>query len=232
MKIFKNRYQEFFLKSYFLYFLVDLIIILTIIFIISFGVRKIIENKDKTEILKDEIKKLSEKQNNFYIIKNTNIDFEKTLKILNQLIPEEEDYFSIIYALEILSQKTGFQINSYTVNLSESTANNLKLTITGTGTTESFFNFLKDYNFGGGRLITSDNLSLNPEESKFKIELSFYSKKTINNIDNNYSYFISSNFPKELEKIISKTEFILKESTKEADFVFSYPRKQNPFSFE
>ena len=55
------------------------------------------------------------------------LQFNKTLtedqivvynKILTTLIPETEDYFSIIYALETISQNTGFSIVSYTINLS------------------------------------------------------------------------------------------------------------------
>jgi len=230
MKTFRNRYEEIFFKTHFLYILADFIILLAIFFTIAFGIRRTIENKEKIESLKGEIKTLTEKQNSLYIIKNTNLDYEKTLKIFNQLVPEEEDYFSIIYALETLSQKTGFNITSYAVNLSESTPNRLQLTVTGIGSTDSFFNFLREYNFGGKRLITSDNLSLNPQQSEFKIELSFYNKKSAN--ITLPSFIIPPTFPKEIEKILAKIEFILKESSDEANLEISYPRKENPFSLE
>jgi len=229
MKFFKNPYQEVIFKTHFLYFLANFMLLLSIVFTITFGIKKTIENNEKINTLKEEIKILIEKQNNFYLLKNTNLDFEKTLKIFNQLIPEEEDYFSIIYALETLSQKTGFQITSYVVNLSESAPSRIRLVVTGTGSIDSFFNFLKEYKFGGKRLITSDNLSLNPQQSEFKIELSFYNKKGNNPSS---SFFVPSRFSKELEKIIKKTEFIIKEGTQEANFNFSYPRKEDPFSLE
>jgi len=230
MKTFRNRSEEILFKTHFLYFLADFILFLAIIFTITFGIKKAIENKEKIESLKEEIKTLSEKQNNFYVMRNANLDFEKTLKIFNQLIPEEEDYFSIIYALETLSQKTGFQITSYAVNLSESSPGRLRLLVSGTGSTDSFLNFLKEYNFGGKRLITSNNLSLSLQQSEFKIELSFYSKKKV--AVESSSFLIPPTFPKEVEKIMAKTEFIFKESSQEASFNLSYPRKQNPFSLE
>jgi len=227
MKLFRNRYEEIFFKTHLLYFLANFILLLAIIFTITFGIRKTIENKEKIEALKQEIKNLSEEQNNFYMIKSSNLDFDKTLKVFNQLIPEEEDYFSIIYALETLSQKTGFQIVSYGVNLSESTPERLRLTVTGIGSTDSFFNFLKEYNFGGKRLITSDNLSLSPQQSEFKIELSFYNKKQVG-VDSSKMLF-SPTFPKEIEKLLAKTDFILKQSSEEAAIEVNYPRKENPF---
>lgn len=230
MKTFRNRSEEILFKTHFLYFLADFILFLAIIFTITFGIKKAIENKEKIESLKEEIKTLSEKQNNFYVMRNANLDFEKTLKIFNQLIPEEEDYFSIIYALETLSQKTGFQITSYAVNLSESSPGRLRLLVSGTGSTDSFLNFLKEYNFGGKRLITSNNLSLSLQQSEFKIELSFYSKKKV--AVESSSFLIPPTFPKEVEKIMAKTEFIFKESSQEASFNLNYPRKQNPFSLE
>jgi Tfp pilus assembly protein PilO len=230
MKLFKNRYQEILFKTHFLYFLANFILFLAIIFTITFGIKKAIENNEKVNSLKEEIKTLTEKQNNLYLLKNANLDFEKTLKIFNQLIPEEEDYFSIIYALETLSQKTGFQITSYAVNLSESSPGRLRLLVSGTGSTDSFLNFLKEYNFGGKRLITSNNLSLSPQQSEFKIELSFYSKKKV--AVESSSFIIPPTFPKEVEKIMAKTEFTLKEGSQEASFNLNYPRKQNPFSLE
>ena len=230
MKIFKNRYQEILFKTHFLYFLTNIILFFAIIFMIVFSVKKIFETKEKINNLKEEIKTLNEKQNNFYLMKNSGINFDTALKLLNQLIPEEEDYFSIIYALEMLSEKTGFQINSYTINLTESTQNRLIIIISGIGSNESFLRFLKEYNFGGKRLITSDNLSLNSQQSEFKIELSFYNKKHRDSVSS--SYFIPSTFPKELEKILAKTNFLLKENIEEINIDFNYPRKQNPFSLE
>jgi len=60
--------------------------------------------------------------------------------------------------------------------------------------------------------------------------LSFYSKKKV--AVESSSFLIPPTFPKEVEKIMAKTEFILKESSQEASFNLNYPRKQNPFSLE
>jgi hypothetical protein len=60
--------------------------------------------------------------------------------------------------------------------------------------------------------------------------LSFYSKKKVD-VESS-SFLIPPTFPKEVENIMAKTEFIFKESSQEASFNLNYPRKQNPFSLE
>ena len=105
---------------------------------------------------------------------------DEDVKFLNTLIPDVEDYFSVIYALEQLSKKTNFVITSYSVNVKASTTDKLRINVTGVGDSESLIHFLKDYNFDGGRLITSDKVQLDPNFSgSIIINLTFYNKKTI-----------------------------------------------------
>src|SRR3989338_2701233 len=59
-------------------------------------------------------------------------------EFLNQLIPSKENYFSIIAALEKLSQKTNFIITSYSINLNDSSEGKLALDITCQGDTATF----------------------------------------------------------------------------------------------
>ena len=70
---------------------------------------------------------------------------DEDLDFLNKLIPNIEDYFSIVYALEKLSQKSNFIITSYTVSVGSSTAEKLKLNVSGTGDSQTFIDFLKNY---------------------------------------------------------------------------------------
>lgn len=232
MKIFKKRYYFNLFKTHIFYFLANFSLLSATIFIAIFSLQKIAQNNKKINNLNIEIKTLIEKQNDFQVLKSSQIDFDKTLMILNSLVPNDEDYFSILYALEILSQKTGFQINSYTVNLSENSPNRLKLTVSGVGSQEVFLNFLKQYNFGGHRLITSDNLSLSPQQqSGFKIDLTFYSNEYQENIHPSPST-VPNNWLQEIKKILAKTEFILKENSSKPDYNLNYPRKANPFSLE
>ena len=149
------------------------------------------------------------------------------MKIL-ALIPNIEDYFSIIYALEKLSLNSNFIINSYTVSIGKSTSQKLKLSVTGMGDSESFINFLKNYNFAGGRLITSDKIQLDPNfVGSIKIDLTFYTKKvTANqNLESNPDEKVFN----ELETLKNKVNFAFDVDTASSAPDFNYPRKSNPF---
>ncbi|MDO8741741.1 MAG: hypothetical protein Q7J11_01185, partial [Candidatus Roizmanbacteria bacterium] len=134
---------------------------------------------------------------------------------------------SVIYALEKLSQKSNFIITEYTVNVGNSASERLKLEVTGTGDSQSFINFLKDYNFGGGRLITSDKIQLDQNFSgSIKIDLTFYSKSVLIGKDletpNNKIF-------EELETLKSKVNFNFNNNVATDSADLNYPKKSNPF---
>jgi len=232
----KNKtfiYYSILIKENIVYILTNIVLIIVIGFILISFFEKSLENKNKIDQLENEINLLTLKKNNLRLFAQNSFNIEKAIKILNYLVPNEEDYFSILYALENLSKKTGFQITSYAVNLSEKNPNRLRLTISGVGNIDTFFNFLKEYNFGGKRLITSDNLSLSSEQkSGYKIDLIFYNKQVADQKNLSTSDINDLNFFKKINDLLAKTDFILKESSEEAILNTNYPRKENPFSIE
>jgi len=154
-------------------------------------------------------------------------NLQQNIKLLDKLIPGTEDFFSIIYALENLSRKSGFQITAYSVDMKNSKVNKLQISISGSGDNESFIKFLKDYNFGGGRLITSDNIELSPKQSgNIKIDLAFYSKKT--EVANGTLNF-NKNLLDELTKLKQKVDLSYVEASEEASVDLSYPKNTSPF---
>jgi len=231
----KNKifvYYSVLIKENLIYILTNIVLIGVIFFLSISSFKKIDENKKNIEQLKSEINTLTLKNNNLSLFRKSNFDIEKAIKILNHLVPNQEDYFSILYALENLSKKTGLQIISYAIDLSNKDPNRLRLTIAANGDTNTFLNFLNEYNFAGKRLITSDNLSLNAEQqSGFKIDLTFYNQKNENGISP-ASAIDDKNFFKKINELLAKTEFILKESSEEASIIIDYPRKVNPFSLQ
>lgn len=184
---------------------------------------------DKTNSkLSVEVNELRTKFNLLNSVIPSSEQLDRDIKLLNGLVPEIEDYFSIIYALETLSRKTGFTVTSYTVNMKTSTKEQLKLSITGVGDTNSFMEFLKNYNFAGGRLITSDKIELNPQESTaIKVNLTFYNKK----VALNYNQKLDIN-PKTIEEIAelrSRVDFSFEDAPTGEAIDYSYPKKTNPF---
>lgn len=227
----KTKIKPYFLrllKENSLYLLSLVLLFFILIFFLTGNLPKIVLNQQKIETLTNEIKELKAKSSLINSLTTNPTELDEEIKFINNLIPGEEDYFSIIYALEQLSLKTGFIITSYTVNMKTSNANKLQLTITGAGDKETFMKFLKDYNFGGGRLITSDKIELTPELSGMtKINLAFYNK----DVSKEKTAIIdrTGKFLSELTALKNKVQFSFKESSPEASVDYNYPRKTNPF---
>jgi len=227
----KNKIKPFIkrlIKENIFYIIGNIFIFLLIIVTIKIGVTKIVDYKTKIDSLKVENTKLMNKVNfmNSEIPEPDKLDDD--VKFLNTLIPNAEDYFSIIYSLEKLSQKTNFIITNYTVNVGASTSEQIKMSVTGVGNSQSFIDFLKDYNFSGGRLITSDKIQLDPNfVGSLIINLTFYNKKT--QVSDKLETFPNTNIYKELENLKAKVDFNLEDNVATISPSLDYPKKTNPF---
>ncbi len=102
------------------------------------------------------------------LIKNNKALLEENIgtynEILNELIPDEESYFKVIAAFERLGVETGVNIQSYSINLDDTTEEKLSLELTVSGTRESVEQMFKDYNFVSGRLITNEEMMVTFED--------------------------------------------------------------------
>lgn len=206
----------------------NVFIFILIIIIIKVGLDKNSDYEEKNRSLKTELNQLKSEVALMKTTVPTSDKLDEDLKFLNTLIPNVEDYFSIMYALEKLSQKSNFIVTSYTVNMRNSTNTKLKIEVTGTGNSQSFINFLKDYNFGGGRLITSDKIQLDPNFlGTVKIDLTFYAKNV--STDKNLGLIPDYKFFQELEVLKSKVNFNFDNNTATNSADLSYPKKNNPF---
>jgi hypothetical protein len=183
--------------------------------------------QQQKNILVNEISNLESKKNLILTalnLQNEQLPLDDINKILNLLIPNEEDYFSIIFALERISQKTGFIITAYEINLQKSNLQKLSLSITGIGNRNTFLDFVKDYQFTGNRLITIDSIKFSEEMvNETKIDLNFYNSTGITQLP---TYRQLTNADKELlRKILSRTELVIQEEIPKQN----YETKTNPF---
>ncbi|MCR4276731.1 MAG: hypothetical protein NUV87_01230 [Candidatus Roizmanbacteria bacterium] len=217
------------LKENIYYIIGNIFIFILIIITIKTGFTEIANYKRKVTTLETENIEL---MNKVTLMNSTVPESEKLdedVKFLNTLIPDVEDYFSVIYALEQLSKKTNFIITSYSVNVKASTTDKLRIKVTGVGDSQSLINFLKDYNFSGGRLITSDRVQLDPNFSgSIIINLTFYNKKTT--AANNLEMSVKSSTYKELEDLKNKTNFSFESNdVASGSSTLDYPKKADPF---
>lgn len=154
-------------------------------------------------------------------------NLEEANKLLSVLLPDTEDFFSIIGALEKISQLSGFTIKEYVVKLSVSNKEKFSISVGGTGDTNSFVNFLKDYQIGGGRLSTSEKIEFTSSELKStKVQLNFYHKKAV--VSNDIIPKLTDADIDFYNKIKGKLSFDLIQANV-GEEQFNYPVKTNPF---
>ncbi|MFA5770477.1 MAG: hypothetical protein WC894_03215, partial [Patescibacteria group bacterium] len=227
----KNKIKPFIkrlIKENIYYIIGNVFIFLLIIITIKIGLTE--NAKYKTKINSLELENI-DLMNKVTLMNSTIPDTDKLdedVRFLNTLIPNSEEYFSIIYTLEKLSQKSNFIITNYTVNVGKSTSQKLKISVTGVGNSQSFVDFLKSYNFSGGRLVTSDKVQLDPNFSgSLIIDLTFYTKKT--EAGNKLEKSPNVNIYKELESLKTKVNFSFDNNVATASPSLDYPKKANPF---
>ncbi|OGK31030.1 hypothetical protein A3F29_03180 [Candidatus Roizmanbacteria bacterium RIFCSPHIGHO2_12_FULL_33_9] len=187
------------------------------------------KNSENIDQLQKDILDLKSKKNTLAFISGSDLkNIDNYYDLVSALIPESENYFSIIYTLSNLSELTNFNISSYSINLQGSTNNKISIQVRGEGNQSEFLDFLKQYNFGGGRLITAERILLNSEEfSGITLSLNFYNKKT------SLSKQQSTDYQKVLAKIDQikdKISFnIQTQSASDGTGEEEYPTKTNPF---
>jgi len=202
---------------------------IVVLFLLIFSIRNY-------QVLKDEITSVSSETNKLKsrvdILKKGKTLAENEIDEINQLfsilIPDTEDFFSIIYALEKISQESGFNIDEYNINFG-STAERTLISISGTGNINSFMNFLKSYQFAGGRFATSESIDFsNSKFSSANVNLFFYSKKVT--IDTELKSEMTDSDIEFIRKIKGKIKIQFKENSNEASSLEDYKIKADPFT--
>ncbi len=216
------------IKENIAYIIANILFFVLILLVVYISIGKANDIDSQNSVLNQDITQLQNRYNLLNTVVPPTAELDSDIAMLNQLIPNNEDYFSIIYTLDNLSKETGFIINSYTINLDQSTANKLDLTITGSGDTSSFVKFLEDYNYQGGRFITSDQIKLDPQVSQdISINLTFYNQNV--NLDYSQVPDINGQTMAQVEALKSKINFSLKQASSESAVNYNYKTKSNPF---
>ena len=154
----------------------------------------------KNQEIEDARTSVSLIQNNKTLV-SQNID--EYNKILEKLIPDKESYFLVITALEQLAARTGIRVISYTIDLSSTTEEKLTLEVEIEGDLAGIENFMKEYRFTGGRLITNEKLSLSLEDMQnITFSLNFFHKEFQDGVEG--SSVANKNDIKEIEDIAAQ----------------------------
>ncbi len=215
------------IKDNFIYIVAFLLLIVVILLVSVFYINQYKSNAKRIDDLESEIERYNKKRDLLefknQVVKGE-VDLDYANQVLSQLIPLKEDYFSIIAALDKLSLRTNFTITSYDIAVNESTAERLAIFIEGQGDPNAFLEFLKEYNFSGGRLITIDKIEFSQEAfTGAKININVYTGKAnaVQSLDK-----LSEVNSELVERILQKVQIDLKN---EDDEVSDYPTKSTPF---
>ena len=224
----KKQFLLIFLRQHVPYIALAFVITLCWIGLSVVATARITGVTEQIEAEKAEVAQLDQKRALLSSVHSQDLEtLEQDLAFMNRLIPESENYFSIIQTLERLSVSTGFQVSSYTINLDNSSETKLSLMVNGEGSSEAFLRFLNSYSGDGGRFITIEQISLDPQQPNgIQLNLNFYAKSSQEPVAGaNYQATLD-----ELSKLKAKTRFELTPQEQASETGTStLPTKNNPF---
>lgn len=162
----EKSFKKYFKKKYISFILFISLDAIFLIFVVYLGF-KIYGIYKQTVVLKQEIEQMKYAtkliKNNKDLLQNNISDYNETL---DKLVPDTETYFQVISAFEQLESRLGVSIESYSINLSETTEEKMSLALIIKGTREDIESFLTNYNYFGGRLMTSEDFSYSAGSSE------------------------------------------------------------------
>lgn len=211
--------------------LFGMVVFIVILFITLFSYNNLKILTEKNIKLNEEVTILKNRRDNILVnlkTLNENGKFEDYNQVLGMLVPENEDFFSIIYTLQKLSQESGLIIDEYAVALGRSNAEKTSITIAYINDQTSFMKFLDLYQFSGGRLVSIPKIAWKSDSTgKAKIILNFYTKAFVPL--NEQIFKISKVEQNRIKDILFKIKLntTTPDATPEADV--QYETKDNPF---
>lgn len=207
------------------YFFSLIISILVLVYVFNYQIRDFFSYQKKISDINQELTELQTKREIVYSYKPEELDV--LIKTINALLPQQEDYFSIMSAIENISSRTGFRVLSYAVRFSQASRDKVTLEVEGYGTPDALIQFLQNYQYQGGRLITMDEIEFAPQSQKTSFTLNFYAKEA--KISSSGPLKIDKKIIDLVKKISGELSLSTTASTLEGQIEEIYSPKQNPF---
>lgn len=210
-------------------FFISVIVFIFLFLIVFIFYAQFNTQKKEVDLMTGEVQMLKNRFDTLKYNKSVTEDQIKEYnKLLASLVPETEDFFSIIYALEEISKKSHFDITNYTIIVGKVTGEKLVLNVEGTGDTDSFLSFLQEYQYSGGRLATIDKIQYGGVSvGNTRVSLNFYSKRFTFNESVQVPQLSKEEIAK-LEAIKQKVKFQFSSSSYQSVNT-DYSTKKNPF---
>lgn len=169
--------NNYFDKQLFFYFKKNLISFFSLIFLLVIFIylifQVIIKNSElieKNRITNEQNILLKNKLNRLNSLASYNLD--KKIKLINKIIPKNDDVFTVATTLLKLSNKLNIILPSFEVNANQIKKN--KFSVKVDILTSDILDFLSKYLLTTGRLITISSIKINTESNKYTVDLNFY----------------------------------------------------------
>ncbi len=221
-----DRYTMSLIKENLIYLV---LLIINIIFLLVVNIvfkENILTKKQQIEDFESEIKTYRAIKSQIDSLDISTQKIDEYYQLVNLFLPEQQNIFSIIAALERLSEQTGFRIISYNIVPPNENSEEFVIKISGESSPQQFLEFLRKYTFDSGRLITAKQIEYLAENTNPAIELTFYSKKQDSKIDPIQITLPSQEDIEYIENIASKIRFVFEDISEEDYF---YPTKDKLF---
>ncbi|MEI6532933.1 MAG: hypothetical protein WCO06_03770 [Candidatus Roizmanbacteria bacterium] len=199
------------------------------IFLVYLSYTGYVNKNSELELLNSDLQsdqyKIDQLKNNQKIVGDK---VDKYNLLLMRLIPDREDYFSIIRALDKISQSSGFIISQYSINPQDTSTDHTCVQVEGNGDSDAFYKFLEDYRYGGDRLMTNGAIEFVSGKFKSsKLDLCFYIREKAKTTK---STNISQTDIELLDKISTKLSINLNEDNSSIEIKpKEYSTKENLF---
>lgn len=159
------------LRKNIVFILITVVLFIAYSYILPRQLQLFLEKRTYQNNLKNDISNMQIKLSLIKTLEPEKLD--QDIKLFSTLLPDEEDYYSIISTLNNLSKISGLTIEKYTLDF-QNKGKNTKVTVEFAGDSDKLKTFFENYFTSSGRLITIDSFDYVPNFKNKSIILNFY----------------------------------------------------------
>lgn len=211
-------------------YLCGLILFTFLIFsFIPFQLKKYVDAKKSVKRLDENLNQLTIKRSTIIQYSKRNID--QQLSIINTLLPNTEDKFSIFNAIDNLQFVYGMLIERYSSPYAASGDKFITISVLAQAEESQFQDFLKNYYYLSGRYISIDAITYVPGSRSLSFTATFYTynPQWSPNMQLSFQRKIVDDSQKIEQSLSARNPFFKKVELNEQDVSVEYTPKTNPF---
>ncbi|OGK15593.1 hypothetical protein A3H80_03760 [Candidatus Roizmanbacteria bacterium RIFCSPLOWO2_02_FULL_37_19] len=228
-KIIGNRYLYRLIKRHVIYIIGFVLFSILASSFIPLQINKYGQLRKQSGLLDEELARLEQRRAVLTQYRNINID--ELITLVNTIFPNTEDRFSIFGAMDNLEVITGVPITDYSSPFTGHAIDETVISAHGRANETAFMNFLKDYPYLSGRLITLDKINFNPKENLINFSIVFHTRDIppSENLIPEYNATVVLQINALRDELEARNPAFAQNSREEEVIPINYSTKTNPF---